>query len=228
MVSSAPVWIGGRGAYCQEEIADVMCDIDCDPHMREMEPVTQCNQRQGYYMMQDQFLEILSRLLQLEHEYDGLLTPVAGLQQVVCLEYSLVLAMWKSLKHGSRVKIPQGTPGHDVQAERPKDGEIYGCVDLFHKPSLLCSLSDPKPGRHGSYQPLHQKLPRKAQHNHVERDKGYVSLALAVHVRAAGIVRAKRVGEEDGSMKGILFAGIHIVGNQNGQHENKRIDPRVP
>lgn len=52
---------------CREkEIADVMGDEDCNTHLRKMETVTEADQCESNDMMENEFLEIFPRLLELK------------------------------------------------------------------------------------------------------------------------------------------------------------------
>lgn len=100
--------------YGEEEIANVVRDVYRQTHMREMEPVAECNERQRDDVMSDQLFEVLPRFLQLQHQNDPLLCPVAGLQQIVCFEHPFQCLVRVSLKHASRVEIPHRRPAHDI------------------------------------------------------------------------------------------------------------------
>jgi len=102
------------GTYGQEKVADVVRDVDRETHMREMESVAQSYERQCDDVMSNQLLEVFSRFLQLQHQNDHLLCPVARLEQVVCFEVPFQCFVWVSLKHAGRVEIPDRRPTHDV------------------------------------------------------------------------------------------------------------------
>lgn len=72
--------------YRQEEVRDVVRDVHCHTHVREVKPVAQAYQRQRYDVMEHQLPEVLARFLQLQHQHQALLSPIACLQEVVCLE----------------------------------------------------------------------------------------------------------------------------------------------
>lgn len=67
------------GTHGKEEIADIVRDVYCYTHVREMESVAQPNKRECDYMMSNQLFKVLPRLLQLQHEDDRLLGPIARL-----------------------------------------------------------------------------------------------------------------------------------------------------
>lgn len=106
--------LGEQRAYREEEIADIMGDVDSQAHVGEVEAIAQPDQRDGDDVMCHKLFEVLSRLLQLEHEHNGLLGPVAGLQQVVGLEHGLVAPVGEILKHANGIKIPDRRPVHDI------------------------------------------------------------------------------------------------------------------
>lgn len=63
--SRISVSIGTRKlTYRKEEVTDVMRYVDGQTHIREMESITQTDQRQRHNMMSDQLLEIFPRFLQ--------------------------------------------------------------------------------------------------------------------------------------------------------------------
>jgi hypothetical protein len=128
--------------HCKEEITNVVRDIHSNSHVREMEPIAQANERKRNDMVQYQLLEILARLLQLQHQHNSLLRPVCCLQQVISLEVRLVSAVREPLVHASRVEVPDGCARHDPQSERSKDGKVHGGVCLLHKASLFSTAFD--------------------------------------------------------------------------------------
>lgn len=100
--------------YGEEEIANIMRDVDRQAHIREMEAVAQPNQRKRHNMMADKLFEILPRLLQQQAEHEGLLRPIASLQQIIRFEQTLVRTMREPFKHAHRVEIPHRRPRHDI------------------------------------------------------------------------------------------------------------------
>lgn len=95
-----------------------MCNVDCDPHVREMEAITRGDERQGDDMVGHQFFKVLPRLLQLQQQHDRLLRPVAGLQQIVCLEEAVVALVREAFVHAVRAKVPHRRPAHHVHPVR--------------------------------------------------------------------------------------------------------------
>lgn len=128
--------------HCKEEITDIMRDVHSNTHISEMEPVAQANKRKRDDVVQNQLLEVLARLLQLQHQHDRLLRPVCRLEQVVCLEVRLVSAVRESLVHASRVEVPNWCARHNPESEWPENGKVHGCVCLFHEASLLSTALD--------------------------------------------------------------------------------------
>ena len=119
-----------------------MRDINRNTHIREMEPITQPNQRQSHNMMSHQLLKILPRLLQPQTQHNKLLSPITRLQQVIRFKHALVRSMWEPLKHACRIEIPHRRPAHHIQSQRSKDGKVNSGVDLFHEAVLLCAALD--------------------------------------------------------------------------------------
>ncbi len=187
--------------YGEEEIANVVGDVDCNAHLCEVKAIAQPDQRDRKEMVQDQLLEVLPRLFQLEEQHDALLTPVARLQEIVCLEDPLVLFMGKALKHSGRVEIPQRAPRHDVHAKRSKDGKIHGRVDLLHEAGLFGSAPDATANGPRPNDALHQELSRETEHDGVEGHERNVTAPLAVEDRTPLGLWGLRVGEEDGPVE---------------------------
>ena len=101
----------GQPAYRQEEITDIVRDIDSNAHLGKVKAVAQPDESKRDNVMEDQLLEILSRLFQLQHEDKGLLRPVGRLQQIICLKHTFMLPVRESFEHGCGVEVPQRTLG---------------------------------------------------------------------------------------------------------------------
>jgi len=175
---------GGRDTegepYGEEEVADVVRDVDRQTHMCEMESVAQANERQRDDVMSDQLFEVFPRLLQLQHQNDGLLRPVAGLEQIVCFVHPFQCFVWVSLQHASRIEIPDWRPTHDVQPKRSEDGKVHGRVDLLHEPGLFPPPSDPTGNCHGTDKALHEKLAGEGEDDSIKGHEGEIMTSLAV------------------------------------------------
>lgn len=157
-----------------------MRDVHSNTHISEMEPIAQPNKRQRDDVVQHQLLEVLARLLQLQHQHDRLLRPVCRLQQVVGLEVRLVGAVREALVHASRVEVPDGCARHDPEAERSEDGEVHGCVCLLHEARLFSTALDSGADGQGQDQALHAELAGEGEDDGVESDERKVLLALAI------------------------------------------------
>ena len=72
--------LGIVSTYRQKEITNVVGDVNSNPHLRKVKAVAQSDESKGDNMVEHQLFEVLSRLLQLQHEDDGLLRPIGGLQ----------------------------------------------------------------------------------------------------------------------------------------------------
>ena len=227
--------LDGEGAYRQEEIADIVRDVDCNAHVCEVEAVTQRNKCKRDNMMANELFEVLPRLLQLQHEDEGLLGPVTRLQQIVGFEDRFMRSVWESLKHSRRIKVPKGTPRHHVQAEGPKDGKVHGSVHLLHKSALLVSASNAIPEGKWSDEALHEELAREAEDDGVEGDEGDVVWTLAIHgaaimlaqglwwVKGVSVVWGEFIGKEDGFIDGVGFCRVDGIGREDDEDENERI-----
>jgi hypothetical protein len=167
------------------------------------------------------------------------LGPVARLQQVVGLEDRCMRPVWESLKHRRRVKIPQWTLRHHVQAKGSKDPEIHGSVHLLHKSALLVSASNATPEGKGSDEALHEELTREAKDDGIEGNESNVVWTLAIHraamvlaqgrwwVQRVPVVWRELVGKEDGFVDGVGFGRVDGIGREDDEDENERVDPGV-
>jgi hypothetical protein len=206
--------------HCEEEVADIMRNVHSNTHVSEMEAVAQPNQRQRDDMVQNQLLEILARLLQLQHQNDSLLRPVRSLQKVISLETSLVGAVREPLVHARRVEIPDRRARHDPQTEGAEDSEVHGGVRLLHEAGLFSTALDSGADRQGADQTLHAELAREGEDDGVEGDEGEVLAAFAVlrrvaDVRGQGVCALVEgrvgVGEVQGWVERVVFAGGDVV-----------------
>jgi hypothetical protein len=217
----------GRRTYGDEEVADIMGNVHRESHFRKVVAIARCDQRNRDYVMENEFLEVLSGLLQLQKQNDGLLGPVAGLEQVVCLEDTLVLLMGIALKHRRCVEVPHGAMPHDVHPKRSKDPKVDGGIDLLHEARLLGSASNATSDGPGPDDSLHEELARKTQENRVKGDKCDIVHAFAVHDRAALCFRGIRIGEEDGYAERIFFGRVDSVAAEDDDYDDQRVEPCV-
>lgn len=148
--------------------------------MREMESVAQRNERQRDDMMSDQLFEVFSRFLQLQHQNNRLLRPVARLDQIVCFEEPFQRFMRVCLKHASRVEVPDRRPSHDIQSKWTEDGKVHGRIDLFHEARLFRPSSDPTGNCHWADEALHEKLAGEGEDDDIEGHKGEIATSLAI------------------------------------------------
>lgn len=174
-------------AYREEEVGYVVGDVHGNAHVCEVEAVAEPDQREGDDVVRNQLLEILARLLQHKQQHNGLLCPVARLQEIVRFEYGLVRPVGKALVHARRVEIPHGAAAHDPEAKGPVETKVQGRVGLLHEPALLGAALDAARNRDGADEALHAELARKAQDDDVEANKGEVARALAVVCGRIGI-----------------------------------------
>ena len=182
------------GPYRKEEVRNVVGNIDRNTDIGEVESITQSDKGHGDNVMTNKLLEILPWLLQLQHQHDRLLSPIACLKEVVGLEQSLMFTMRETHKHGRRVEIPDIRSTHDIQPERTKDPKVDRRVDLFHKPRGLSpatnsTVDSPRPNK-----TLHNEFSGERQHNSVESHKRNILLAFSIHNWATGVLRRLRVG----------------------------------
>lgn len=160
-----------------------MSHVNDESHPGKMEAVAQANQRHRDDVMADELFEILSGLLQLQHEHDGLLAPKRSLQKVVRLEKGLMIAMRKILEKGGRPDIPDRGLTHDVESQGSQDGGIYGHVHLLQKAGLLGSALNLIMNRQRSEENLHQKLADEREDDNIKGEKSKISRSLSVTLR---------------------------------------------
>ena len=213
--------------YSKEKVGDIMGDIDTNSQIGEMEPVAQSNQGQGDDVVSNELLEVLSGLLQLQQQDNRLLGPVACLKQVECLEERLMFSVRESLKHGSRVEVPDIRPAHDIETERTENAKVDCRVYLFHKPCRLAFAANSAPDRERPDQSLHQKLPSERQNNRVERDKRNILRPFSVHDRTARGLRGLRIREENGAVHRVGLCRVDQVQRQQENQHHKRQQPCV-
>lgn len=142
-------------------------------------------------MMKHELFKVLARLFQLQHQYECLLTPVTGLEEIVGLEQRFMLAVREAIEHGRCVEIPQRALLHDIEPKWSKDGEVHCCVYLLHESCLLASSANAASDCKRVDEPLHEELSREAENDGVEQDERQILLALAVHVWSSRVVRAQ-------------------------------------
>jgi hypothetical protein len=221
----------------QKEVGNIVCDIHCDSHIREMEAVAEPDQTDGDDVVRNQLAEILPRLLEHKEQYNELLCPVTCLEQVVCLDKCLVCAMREILVHACGVEVPDRCACHDPQPKRAVQSKVEGGVGLLHESRLFRATLDTIVDGYGPNEPLHAKLSREAQHNDVEADKRKVACALAIVGRAvrvcAHVCGYERVAAVEGIRNeetgGYRVRGIRVYGIERGDEEaeNQRAEPCV-
>lgn len=180
--------------YREEEVRDIVCDIYRQAHIRKVESVAQSDKRKGDDMVTNELLEVLARLLQLQHQNNGLLRPVTRLEKIIRLENSSVLPVRKALKHSRGVEVPDIRLAHDIETKRAKNRKVHGRVDLLHEAGHLALAADSTPLSPGANQTLHEELPSEGQHNGIESYERDILLSLAIHDRAARVLGVLRVG----------------------------------
>ena len=169
-----------KGTYGEEKVGYIVTDVDSNPHICKVKPITQPNQRERNEMMGDQFSEIFPWFLQHQGQHNALLCPVRRLQQVIRLEHGLVRLVWKSLVHSRRIEVPNGRPAHYPKSIRAEYAEIYCRIKLFQKACLLRLALDPVRERNRLDDPLHDEFARERQHDDVEAHKGEIARAFVV------------------------------------------------
>lgn len=105
------------------------------------------------------------------------------MEQIIKFKHGLVCSVRKSFIHAAGVKVPDGSPAHNVQAEWAKNDEIDGCVGLLHESRLLCSTFKATPLRKWPEKVLHYKLAAEGEDDGVEGNEREVPRALAILVR---------------------------------------------
>lgn len=191
-----------------------MGDVHRQSHICEVEAVAEADERQADNVVAHELLEVLARLLHAQHEDNGLLGPVGGLEQVVELEDGLVCLVREVGVHAGSVEIPDGGAAHDIHAPRAGEGEVDGGVHLFHEASLLAPVLDAPVASQGPQELLHDELAGEGQDDGVEGDKGEIPGPLAIvrdGVRVGVGRNGQLVAEEDEVVDGVGLGGIDGV-----------------
>ena len=157
-----------------------MGDIDGKTHVGKVEAVREGDEGEGDYVMGNQLPEVLPRLLHAQHENDGLLGPVSGLEEIVELKWGVETLVWEVLVHASRVEIPDGGAGHDEYSCRAENAEVERCVQLLHEAGLLASGAETRASGQRPEHLLHNKLTCKREDDGIKCDESNVPAALAV------------------------------------------------
>ena len=225
-----------RDTHCKEEIADVMRDVHSDAHVSEVEAVAQSNKRERDDVVQHQLLEILTRLLKLQHQDNSLLRPVRSLQQVVSFEASLVSSVREALVHASGVEVPHRRARHDPQTERTEDGKVHCGVCLLHEASLFPTALDSGADGQGSDQTLHAELAGEGEDDGVEGHESEILLALAILRRIAdvcwqsvGALMEGRVGVREVQcwVQRVVLSRRNVICRQQDEKKQQRHGPGV-
>lgn len=204
-----------------------MRDIDSNAQVSKVEPVAQPNERQRDDMMSDKLLEILPRLLQLQHQHDRLLCPVTRLEQVKGLEERFMLPVGKTFEHGRRVEIPNVRPVHHIKTKRSEDTKVDRGVHLLHETCSLAFTADSAPNCQRTDHTLHQELASERQNNRVEGHKSNILRTFSVHDGATGRLRRLRIGQKDGAVHGVGLCWVDQVQRQEDNQDEKREEPCV-
>lgn len=175
--------------------------------------------------MPHELLEVLPRFLQLQHQHNRLLGPVARLKEVVGLEQSFVFPMRKSLEHRRSVEVPDIRPAHDVQPKRSKNRKVDRRVDLFHEPRRLALPADAAVDRPRSDQTLHDELPGKRQDHGVETHERNILRAFSVHDWTARVFGLLGIGQEDGIMHWIGRREVDGIQRKQNDQDKQRQKP---
>ncbi|KAB8360713.1 hypothetical protein FH972_024449 [Carpinus fangiana] len=162
-----------------------------------VEAVAQPDQRNGDNVMADQLFEVFARRFLLQEQYNGLLAPVAGLQEIIGLEQGFVGAVREAQEHGVGVEIPHWATIHDVKTVRTQDAKVDCRVELLHEARLLCARLDAEVDGERLDETLHEELAREGEDD----------------------------GDEDGGVEGILSSGVDVVRGKNNENNDERIKP---
>ena len=171
---------GAIVAYSQEEITNIVRDVDRQPHIRKVKTIAQPDQRKSHDMMAHKLFIIPAPFFQPETEDDGLLSPVAGLQQIIRLEQRLMGSIRKGFVHAGSVEIPDGGSVHDIQAIGTKGTEIDGGIHLLHEAVLLRAGAKFEPARKRPEDALHGEFAGEGEDDDVESHETKVFGAFAI------------------------------------------------
>lgn len=206
-----------------------MGGVDGQAHVREMEAVAQSYEGQTDNVVAHELPEVFSWLLHAEHQDNGLLSPVGGLEEVIKFEAGLVGAVGESLVHAAGIVIPDGGAAHDVDAGGTEEGKVDGRVRLFHETGLLGTGTNARATGQGLEELLHDELACEGEDDGVEGDEGDVVDALAIvdgraRGRGQGVVGAwfDGIGEENKFVDRVPFGRIEgIKEAEDGQEDGR-------
>ena len=207
-----------------------MGDVDGKTHVGEVEAVREGDEEQGDDVMGNKLLEVLPRLLHAQHENDGLLGPVSGLEEIVELECAVESLVWEVFIHASRIKIPDGGARHNDYSRRAEDAKVECRVQLLHKADLLASGPETRAAGQRPEHLLHNKLTSKREDDGIKCDESNIPAALTIVWRYAwgkAVGRRQLVAEEDEVVYGIFLGGVNGVeadkDGQDGQGKHPRV-----
>lgn len=167
--------------HSEEKIADVVRNVDGNAHVREMEPIAESYQSDRDNMVRHKLPEVFPPLLLAQHHDHDLLHPKGGLKQIIEFEDSPVGLVRVELVHAVRLKVPEPRGDfHDVEAERPDEGNVACRVHLLHEARLLASRFDTAAAGQWPEELLHDELSREGQKDGVKTHKGDVPRAFAI------------------------------------------------
>jgi hypothetical protein len=89
-------------------------------------------------------------------------------------------------EHSRRVEVPHRCPRHDIQAVRPKDRKVDGCIDLFHEAGLLGAGADPSVNGERADDSLHEEFAGKGENDDIEGHEGEVTGTFPILCRGVG------------------------------------------
>ncbi|KAH3682190.1 hypothetical protein WICPIJ_006853 [Wickerhamomyces pijperi] len=175
----------------KEEVRDVHRDVNGQPHFGEVENIAGPDQKNRNNVMEHQLHEILSRLLNLQHQDTRLLRPEGSLHQVEDLVQVVVREVRIGEVHVGGVEVPQVRVVHDVKPERTREGVIHNGVALFKESVHLGEVPvlGQKVVGYWLQDDLHDEFSKEKEKDDVKSDKEQVLVPLPVLVCARDTVR---------------------------------------
>lgn len=93
-------------------------------------------------MVQNKFLKVLTRLLELQKKNNALLQPICSLKEIVRLEVCRVFAVGVEFVVCGGVEVPDRGVVHNIQSVRSEYRKVDSSVGLLHETSNLGLLGD--------------------------------------------------------------------------------------
>ena len=171
----------------KERVGDIHRDENCRADHGEVDEVRPSDQPERDEVVRDEFVVVLSWLLELDEHDERLLEPVAELEQVVVLELRSHLPVWVFDPEVLELVPPTVLEFHHVDAQHAECAPVAERVALLHQSHLLRLVCDAIPLGERLEDPQRYRLADEAKDDNVEGDEGEIPDALLVASQASWI-----------------------------------------